>query len=231
MFDAEVKEVCDLYHQAQELAQQSTHLISCDEMTGIQAIERIAPTKPMKPGIIERQEFEYVRHGTLSLIANFEVASGLVLCPSIGPTRTEVDFAAHIQATINSDPTAEWIFIVDQLNTHKSESLVHLVAEQCGIDQDLGKKGKQGILESMPTRADFLKDKSHRIRFVYVPKHTSWLNQIEIWFSILVRRLLKRGSFGSIEELQQRILAFISYFNQTMAKPFKWTYKGRPLTV
>ena len=231
MFDAEVKEVCDLYHQAQELAQQSTHLISCDEMTGIQAIERIAPTKPMKPGIIERQEFEYIRHGTLSLIANFEVSSGLVLCPSIGPTRTEADFAAHIQAAIDSDPTAEWIFIVDQLNTHKSESLVQLVAEQCGIDEDLGKKGKKGILESMPTRADFLKDKSHRIRFVYVPKHTSWLNQIEIWFSILVRRLLKRGSFGSIEELQQRILAFISYFNQTMAKPFKWTYKGRPLTV
>ena len=231
MFDAEVKQVCDLYHQAQELAQQSTHLVSCDEMTGIQAIERKAPTKPMKPGIIERQEFEYTRHGTLSLIANFEVASGLVLCPSIGPTRTEVDFAAHIQATIDSDPKAEWIFIVDQLNTHKSESLVQLVAQQCGIDDDLGIKGKQGILQSMPTRAEFLKDKSHRIRFVYVPKHTSWLNQIEIWFSILVRRLLKRGSFGSIEELQQRILAFISYFNQTMAKPFKWTYKGRPLTV
>jgi hypothetical protein len=231
VFDAEVKQVCDLYHQAQELAQQSTHLVSCDEMTGIQAIERKAPTKPMKPGIIERQEFEYTRHGTLSLIANFEVASGLVLCPSIGPTRTEVDFAAHIQATIDSDPKAEWIFIVDQLNTHKSESLVQLVAQQCGIDDDLGIKGKQGILQSMPTRAEFLKDKSHRIRFVYVPKHTSWLNQIEIWFSILVRRLLKRGSFGSIEELQQRILAFISYFNQTMAKPFKWTYKGRPLTV
>ena len=211
MFDAEVKQVCDLYHQAQELAQQSTHLVSCDEMTGIQAIERKAPTKPMKPGIIERQEFEYTRHGTLSLIANFEVASGLVLCPSIGPTRTEVDFAAHIQATIDSDPKAEWIFIVDQLNTHKSESLVQLVAQQCGIDDDLGIKGKQGILQSMPTRAEFLKDKSHRIRFVYVPKHTSWLNQIEIWFSILVRRLLKRGSFGSIEELQQRILAFISY--------------------
>jgi transposase len=231
VFDAELKEVCDLYHQAQELAQQSTHLVSCDEMTGIQATERKAPTKPMKPGIIERQEFEYIRHGTLSLIANFEVASGLVLCPSIGPTRTEVDFAAHIQATINSDPTARWIFIVDQLNIHKSETLVQLVAQQCGIEQDLGKKAKQGILQSMATRADFLKDKTHRIRFVYVPKHTSWLNQIELWFSILVRRLLKRGSFSSIHELQQRILAFISYFNQTMAKPFKWTYKGRPLTV
>ena len=78
MFDAEVKQVCDLYQHAQELAQQSTHLVSYDEMTGIQATERKSPTKPMRPGIIERQEFEYIRHGTLSLIANFEVASGLV---------------------------------------------------------------------------------------------------------------------------------------------------------
>ena len=226
-----MKEVCDLYHQAQELAQQSTHLVSCDEMTGIQATERKAPTKPMRPGIIERQEFEYIRHGTLSLIANFEVATGLVLCPSLAPTRTEVDFAAHIQTTIDSDSRGEWIFIVDQLNTHKSESLVRLVAKQCGIEGDLGEKGRRGILKSMWSRSEFLKDKTHRIRFVYLPKHTSWLNQVEIWFSILVRRLLKRASFGSVQELHQRILSFISYFNQTMAKPFKWTYKGRPLTV
>jgi transposase len=226
-----VKEVCDLYEQAQELHHQSTHLISCDEMTSIQAIERKAPTKPMKPGIIERREFEYIRHGTLSLIANFEVATGRVLSPSLGPTRTEADFLTHIQTTIETDPQGEWIFIVDQLNTHKSASLVRLVASQCGIDVDLGKKGKAGILKSMASRSDFLKGKSHRIRFVYVPKHTSWLNQIEIWFSILVRRVLKRGSFASVEELHQRIVSFISYFNQTMAKPFKWTYKGRPLTV
>ena len=109
--------------------------------------------------------------------------------------------------------------------------MVRLVAKECGIEDDLGEKGKHGILESMCSRAEFLKDKTHRIRFVYLPKHTSWLNQIEIWFSILVRRLLKRASFGSVQELRQRILAFISYFNQTMAKPFKWTYKGRPLTV
>jgi transposase len=67
------------------------------------------------------------------------------------------------------------------------------------------------------------------VRFVYVPKHSSWLNQIEIWFSILMRRLLKRASFTSTDDLQARILAFIGYFNRTMAKPFKWTYTGRPL--
>ena len=114
---------------------------------------------------------------------------------------------------------------------HKSEALVRLVAEACGIQEELGEKEKRGRVQSMPTRAAFLSDVSHRIRFMYTPKHTSWLNQIELWFSILVRRLLKRGNFTSVEDLRERILAFIAYFNKTMAKPFKWTYKGRPLTV
>ena len=226
-----MKTVCQLYRQALSLHQQGTHVISCDELTGIQALERIAPTLAMKPGCIERIEFEYVRHGTVSLIANFEVATGAVIEPSLGPTRTEVDFAAHIGRTINSDSKAQWIFIVDQLNTHKSESLVRLVAETCGITEALGVKGQSGILKSMQTRADFLSDESHRIRFVYVPKHSSWLNQIEIWFSILVRRLLKRSSFSSTADLMHRISAFIDYFNRVLAKPFNWTYKGRPLTV
>ena len=118
-----------------------------------------------------------------------------------------------------------------RFNTHKSEALVRLVASACGIAEDLGEKEKRGILQSMPTRAAFLSDVHHRIRFMYTPKHTSWLNQIELWFSILVRRVLKRGNFTSVEDLRERILAFITYFNATMAKPFKWTYKGRPLTV
>ena len=168
---------------------------------------------------------------TQTLIANFEVATGQLITPSIGPTRTEVDFVDHIWQTIATDPDAPWIFVVDQLNTHKSESLVRLVADLCDLDEDLGVKGKRGILQSMETRAAFLQDQTHRIRFVYTPKHTSWLNQIEIWFSILVRRLLKRASFTSTEELRERILAFIDYFNKTMAKPFKWTYAGKPLVV
>lgn len=228
-FDQQVKEVCEVYEQAPMLHEQGVHVYSCDEKTGIQALERKYPDKPMQPGQVRLLEHEYIRHGTQALIANLEVATGQCRAPSIGPTRTETDFAAHIEQTVAQDPDGTWIFIVDQLNTHRSESLVRFVAQACGIEADLGVKGKEGILHSMATRSAFLQDKSHRIRFVYTPKHTSWLNQIEIWFSILVRRLLKRGTFSSVNELRERILSFIEYFNKTMAKPFKWTYAGRPL--
>jgi hypothetical protein len=230
-FTAQVAAVCEAYQQAPAVAQDGGHVISTDEKTGIQALERAAPTLPMKPGRVERPEYEYLRHGTQCLIANFDVATGAVVAPTIGPTRTEEDFAAHIARTIATDPEAPWLFIVDQLNTHKSEALVRLVASACDIAEDLGEKEQRGILQSMSTRAAFLSEASHRIRFLYTPKHTSWLNQIELWFSILVRRVLRRGNFTSVEDLRERILAFIAYFNKTMAKPFKWTYKGRPLTV
>lgn len=206
-------------------------MISTDEKTGIQALERAHADLPMKPGLEKRMEFEYIRNGTQCLIANFDVATGEIVSPSVGPTRNEEDFASHIERTIDTDPQAPWIFVSDQLNTHKSESLVRLVANRCGVKEDLGVKGKSGILESMDSRVEFLQNPTHRIRFVYTPKHTSWLNQVEIWFSILVRRLLKRAGFKSTEELRNRILAFIDYFNRTMAKPFKWTYAGRPLRI
>jgi hypothetical protein len=217
-----------VYEATPALTAAGTHVASTDEMTGIQALQRLHTSLPMQPGHVEREEFEYERHGTLSLIANLDVATGQIMAPSLGPTRTEADFVAHIKETIQMDPQASWVFITDQLNTHQSETLVCLVAQLCGIQEDLGVKGKSGHLASMKTRAAFLSDSTHRIRFVYTPRHSSWLNQIEIWFSILVRRLLARASWLSVTQLHQGILAFIAYYNRTSHGPFHWTYKGPP---
>lgn len=231
-FDSKIKEVGALYKAAPDLYKQGIIVVSTDEKTGIQAIEPKHETKPCKPGHIEKREFEYIRHGTQVLTANFEVATGQVICPTIEDTRIEEEFVAHINRTVvDMHKGRTWIFVVDQLNTHKSEGLVRLVAEACGVEEDLGVKGKSGILKSMETRKAFLEDNSHRVRFVYLPKHTSWMNQVEIWFSILSKRLLKRGSFKSTAELRERILRFIKYFNETLAKPFRWTYSGKPLQV
>lgn len=230
-FAQDVRKVCKLYHQALDLHEQGVHVISVDEKTGIQALGRPHPTRPMAPGKPEAQEFEYVRNGTQTLTANFEVATGKILSPTVGDSRTEEDFVEHLRATVATDPDGEWVFVMDQLNTHKSEGLVRLVAQLCRVGEDLGKKGESGILKDMASRAAFLQDDCHRIRIVYTPKHCSWLNQIEIWFGILTRRLLKRGEFSSTEALKARILAFIDFFNDTLAKPFRWTYIGKPLVA
>ena len=229
VFKKEVKQVCQLYKQVSSLLKQDIKVVSVDEKTGIQALEMIHATKPTRPGLIERREFEYKRHGTLCLTPSFNVATGMIDAHTIDETRNEQDFLEHIKKTVSTSPKSQWIFVMDQLNTHKSESLVRWVSEQCQIDKELGEKGIEGILKDMNSRMAFLTNEAHRIRFVYTPKHCSWLNQVEIWFSILARKLLNRGSFSSLENLRSKLNGFIEYFNQNLAKPFKWTYEGKIL--
>ncbi len=184
----------------------------------------------MRPGLVERREFEYERLGTRSAIVNFDVGTGEVTDASLGPTRTEEDYTAPIARTLARDPDGVWVFVVDRLNIHQSVSLVDLVAEHCGLKAEVAELRSRGGLKAMASRASWLSDASHRIQLVYTPTHPSWLNQIELCFSILTRRALKRGSFASLEALREQILAFIAYYNQT-AKPFRWTYNGRPLVI
>ena len=226
--DEKIVQGCEVYAEAPQRAKGGERTISMDELTGVQALERKHPDLPMLPGHVLRREFEYIRHGILSWFINFDVVTGHVIEPSWGPTRTEEDALAHLQRLIASDPKAtKWHLMLDNLNIHQSEALVRWVAQQEGMAaQTLGVKGKSGILQSMESRAAFLHDPTHQVVLYYTPKHASWMNQVEIWLSILVRKLLKRGNFLSLNDLRDQILAFIEYYNRTMAKPIKWTYTG-----
>ena len=230
-FREKTKELCELYRSAEELEANGVHVYSSDEKMALQATEHTNPKQAMKPGQVERIDPEYERHGTTGIIASRNVATGEIVKPLVQPTRKEEDFAKHVELIVNTNPFGRHIFVTDHLNTHLSETLVRIIAKNEGIDQlSLGIKGKSGILKNMVSREAFLADKSHRIYFVYTPKHCSWLNQIEIWFSIITRRLLnKRSSFVSVHDLELRIWSFIDYYNQHLKKPFRWNYTGKLL--
>jgi hypothetical protein len=184
-------------------------------------------------GIPERIDPSYKRHGTTGIIASLNVATGEITAPLVQQHRREEDFLLHVKNVVSVHPWKRHIFTVDQLNIHKSESLVRFVASIEEIDETtLGIKGKSGILKNMKTRAAFLTNQNHKISFVYTPKHCSWLNQIELWFSIITRRLLnRRASFSSISDLESKIIQFIDFYNEFLMKAFNWTFEGKLLRV
>ena len=231
LFQSQVREVCQTYLNARSAYQQhNTHTVCVDEMTSLQANERRAKTRRARPSQIARNECQYTRHGTQSLTGSWHVVEGQMIKTTIDETRDGDDFANHIDRTIQTDPQVNWIFVVDNLNTHCGEAVVRLIARLLGIAQEtLGnKKKRRGILGSMESRREFLTDPSHRIRFVYTPKHSSWLNQIEVIFGIIAKRVMRHGSFTSQSDLREKLNSFIDYFNQTFAKPLNWTYTGKP---
>jgi len=201
------------------------HLVCVDEKPGIQALER--KSEPMSFGKPHRLEFEYKRHGTICLKAALDISSGKILHHNMTKTNNEKDFASFMKDTIERFPNADPIvFLLDNLKTHMSASLVECIAQKINYEGDLGKKGHHGILKSMASRKEFLENKKHQIRFVFTPIHCSWLNPIENWFSKLQRHVIQRNSFGSLNEAINDIEQYINYYNQELVKVIKWKFKG-----
>jgi len=196
---------------------------SSDEKTGIQAISHSQISK-MRVGKLKRIESEYIRNGTTCLIASRNIKTGKLNAYTLGQTRKEEDFLGHVQEIVATQPDKKHIIICDQLNTHKSASLVRWVASLCYGTIDLGAKGKDGILKSQKSRMEFLENKRHHVRFIYTPKHCSWMNQIENWFGILQRKVIKHGEFNSVDSLEKQISDFIRYYNNILSKPINWAF-------
>lgn len=202
----------------------NVHIFSTDEMTGIQALER-EYQRLASPGHSASCEFNYIRHGTTTLIGFFNVVNGTVATPFLNKTRNEEDFVAAIKQLMDEEPNEKsdlWIFICDNLNIHCSASLVEFVAKECGIETPLGKKGQSGVLKDVKSRVKFLNDSSHQIYFVYTPKHCSWMNQIEWFFGVIGRHLLKKGNYTSVDELEASIRRYVKQHNELFAHPYGW---------
>jgi hypothetical protein len=222
-FDEKAKAIGRLYVAAPRLYQQGRLVICCDEKTGMQILKRIAPTQPATPGKPEKREFEYERLGTRALIASFCVPTGAVVW-DLGPTRTNLDFRAHVLRVATHFRSMErFDWVVDNLNTHMSLELCAVVAYLCRLPLEPRQ------LKTQKQRRAWLSDPEHKHVFHYVPRHGSWLNQVELFFSVLARQFLRRGDFASAREFERRLGAYLDEYNQERAHPYRWTYTGEPL--
>ena len=227
-FVARVKKICDVIVSSINKEDANVQVISVDEKTGIQAIERKEENAPKSKGGHLRREYEYQRHGTTTLICSINVENGKSVHHHLGKTRTEVDFSNFMKATVNKLPELDNIIVLsDQLNTHVSESLVRWIGEEEEYsEEELGIKGKKGILKNMKTRKAFLENENHRIQFLFTPKHCSWLNPIENWFAKIQRHVIKNGNFLSVHELEAKLEKYIDFYNNILSKPLNWNFKG-----
>jgi hypothetical protein len=222
-FDAKANDICQLYLNAPSFHEQGRLVFSSDEKTGMQILERKYPTRPAKPGHLEKREFEYIRHGTRALLTTFCVPTGQVVW-NLGQTRTSVDWVRHLEhVTKQFAPMKKYDWVVDNLNTHWSLDVCRWVAECSGIPF---------VAKSLRTgrqRRAFLSDADHKHVFHFTPIHGSWLNQVELFFSVLSRRFLKRGDFASAASFEDRLRTWLESYNQNHAHPYRWTYTGEPL--
>lgn len=226
-FVKRVAMICAFILTATKKEDPNLHVISTDEKTCIQAIERHESRASQSKGGHQRKEFEYTRHGTTTLIAAINVEDGRVINAHLQPTRDEKDYAGFLKETVGMLPPLDKVIVIsDQLNTHMSATLVEWIAEEEGYNEDLGVKGKSGILKNMQTRRDFLENENHRIRLVFTPKHCSWLNPIENWFAKVQRHIITNGNFSSVKEPEDKIKGYITFYNDRLAKVLKWRFKG-----
>jgi DDE superfamily endonuclease len=222
-FQAKAKEICRLYLDAPQFYQHGRLVLCCDEKTGMQILDRAAPTQPPAPGRPERREFEYIRLGTRTMITSFVVPTGEVVY-DLGPTRTSLDFRAHVLRVAAHFPAMKrFDWVVDNLNTHQSLELCEVVAYLNG------QPFHPGSLRTQEQRRAFLSDPQSKHVFHYLPVHGSWLNQVELFFSVVTRQFLRRGDFGSIREFEQRLEWYLAEYNRERAHPYRWTYTGEPL--
>jgi transposase len=222
-FDAKAAAIGDLYVRSPILCRRGELVISTDEKTGMQVLQRKYPTQPIRPGHPEKREHEYIRHGTRALIASFVVPTGEVVW-DLGPTRTSVDFARHLDRVATHFREWEKItWVVDNLNAHWSLEVCRVLAELNRLPFEPNQLSTGG------ERKAFLTDGNHRYRLAFTPTHGSWLNQVELWFSVLSRRFLKRGDFAAAAEFETRLRAYLEAYNAREKHPYRWTYTGQLL--